>query len=170
MGLLAGVLVLHSGKMPEAFDGGGLCDAAAATPAASRFGMQMSPHNAAARQVSPVHCMHDFDRANKPQLPLLSDQTDLLSHPSVQEHNLLPAPVQEAASPNLRAGLTPHIKALRSSLACDGGDGPAAAPASLPRAVPPSGQPGGRRVSLAEAPRANLLFEPAAEGEVGKAL
>jgi hypothetical protein len=47
----------HIGKMPEAFDGGGLSDAAAATPAASRFGMQMSPHNVAARQVSPVRCV-----------------------------------------------------------------------------------------------------------------
>ena len=78
--------------------------------------------------------------------------------------------MQEAASPNLRAGLTPHIKALRSSLACDDGQPPAAAaasPTSLPRAVPPlSDQPGSRRASLAEAPRANLLFEPAAEAEV----
>ena len=54
MGLMACVLLLHIGKMPEAFDGGGLCDAAAATPAAGRFGMQMSPHNAATREVSPV--------------------------------------------------------------------------------------------------------------------
>jgi len=38
-------------EMPAAFDGGGLGAAAAATPAARRFGLQMSPPNAAARQV-----------------------------------------------------------------------------------------------------------------------
>lgn len=76
MGLMAGiVLLLPVGNMPEAFDGGGLGDAAAATPAASRFGMQMSPHNAAARQVGPRHCVLCW--ANKLQPPPLTDAAAL---------------------------------------------------------------------------------------------
>lgn len=78
--------------------------------------------------------------------------------------------VQDAGSPNLRVGLTPHIKALRSSLAShdeDEGDTAGAPPTGLLRPLPPSsGQQGDRRASLAEAPRANLLFEPAADAEV----
>lgn len=42
-------------EMPDAFDGGGLVGAAVATPAARRFGLQMSPPNAAAREVC-VQC------------------------------------------------------------------------------------------------------------------
>lgn len=81
----------------------------------------------------------------------------------------------EAGSLNLRVGLTPHIKALRTSLADDDDASPAAAsaPSSAPalalhrHSLPPSGQQrGDRRASLAEAPRPNLLFEPAAEAEV----
>lgn len=44
-----------AGELPEAFDGGGLGVAAAATPAASPFGLQMSPPNAAARKVCRMH-------------------------------------------------------------------------------------------------------------------
>lgn len=64
MRVMASTLLLHAGDMPQAFDGGGL----GATPSATRFGMQMSPHNAETRQVShltrPVLtrcCIYDVD-------------------------------------------------------------------------------------------------------------
>lgn len=81
-------------------------------------------------------------------------------------------------------GLTPHIKALRTSLAEEGSPNSAAAlhprsasqqPGLFSVAHDPelrsasqlaSQQRGDRRASLAEAPRANLLFESGGEAEV----
>ena len=94
MRLMAGMLLLHIGKMPEAFDGGGLGDAAAATPAASRFGMQMSPHNAAARQVSPICCVLWW--SNTLQHPRSTDK------PTQQRHE------QSCCSASIAHGVMPH--------------------------------------------------------------
>jgi len=67
---------------------------------------------------------------------------------------------EDAASPDLRVGLTPHIKSLRACLAAES---PSSAPSQA--ASSQDRQRHERRASLAEAARPNLLFEPVYDGE-----